>query len=254
MYSECVLMASMILLVSQVPTLQGQTCGDEPHREFGVGHSWVQTNLITAQADYPYFGGDWFGMAVALSGDVAVVGSVLDDENAPNAGAAYVYQRACGSLVWKLDQKLMASHGYFHDFFGEALAVSADGSTILVGAREYNFSRGAVFVFEHHGSGPWQEAQKLTASDGGLNFGASLSISGDTLLVGAPAEITNGLGSAYVFERGSSGTAEWSETQILHASDGLQGQEFGHSVALDGNTAVVGASNDNDLGGGSGSA
>ena len=97
--------------------------------------------------------------------------------------------------------------------------------------------------------------QKLTASDAAAddNFGISVSIDGDTAVIGAFGDDDNGSysGSAYVYVR-SNGV--WSEQQKLTASDGAESDYFGHSVSIDGDTAVIGAYADDDNGRDSGSA
>ena len=104
-------------------------------------------------------------------------------------------------------------------------------------------------------NGVWSEQQKLTASDGALldSFGSNVSIDGDTAVIGAHGDDDNGSlsGSAYVYVR-SNGV--WSEQQKLTASDGAGDDDFGNSVSIDGDTAVIGALHDDDNGSNSGSA
>ena len=140
--------------------------------------------------------------------------------------------------------KLTASDGAASDEFGYAVALSGD--TAIVGAyadsTDTASQLGSAYVFVRSG-GSWTQQQKLTISDGfeGDHFGWSVAISGDTALVGAPSADIGGIlnqGAAYVFVR-SGGT--WSLQQRLTASDGVANDEFGHSVALSGDTALVGA-------------
>ena len=140
------------------------------------------------------------------------------------------------------EQKLIASDGAQPDIFGDKVAAS--GLTVVVGARADDNLQGAAYVFERLG-GSWVEMQKLTASDGaaGDQFSDSISISGSTLVVGAPVKDIGGIrakGAAYVFERQG---ATWVETQKLTASDGSVFAFFGKSVAVSGSTIVAGAVN-----------
>ena len=151
--------------------------------------------------------------------------------------------------------KLTASDGAAGDLFG--FSVSLSGDRALVGARfdDDNGSRsGSAYVFDLVGTA-WSQTAKLTASDGAAVdlFGNSVSLSGDRALVGAPVDDDNGSasGSAYVFDL--VGTA-WSQTAKLTASDGAAGEQFGWSVSLSGDRALVGAINDDDNGFDSGSA
>jgi hypothetical protein len=137
---------------------------------------------------------------------------------------------------WSQQQKLTASDAAPNDDFG--LAVALSGDTAVVGAEN-----NSAYVFVRSGT-RWSEQQKLTASDaaagaGGF-FGNSVAVSGDTAVVGAYADVDAGgdSGAAYVFVR--SGT-RWSEQQKLTASDAAAGIRFGNSVAVSGDTAVVGA-------------
>ena len=130
---------------------------------------------------------DQFGISVAVSGATIVVGMPFDDIGGNvNQGSAYVFKRQGGS--WVETQKLTASDGAVFDQFGFSVAVS--GATIVVGARlddiGGNFTQGSAYVFERQG-GSWVETQKLTASDGaaGDQFGASVAVSGATIVVGA---------------------------------------------------------------------
>ena len=139
--------------------------------------------------------------------------------------------------------KLTASDGAGGDWFGFSVAVDRD--TAVVGAAldgvGGNASQGSVYVFTRS-SGSWTQQQKLTASDGAASdwFGRSVAMSGDTAVVGAPFDDDNGTdsGSAYVFTRSS---GSWTQQQKLTAPDGAASDRFGISVAVDGDTAVVGA-------------
>jgi uncharacterized protein (TIGR03437 family) len=188
--------------------------------------------------------GDFFGISMALSGDTVVVGAFEDAIGANTAqGSAYVFTRSGG--VWTLQQKLTAGDGGTNDLFGRSVAIS--GESVVVGAGGYNDFQGAAYVFTRSGT-VWTQQQRLTANDGAAFdvFGLSVAISGDTVVVGAPDVISanESQGSAYVFTR--SGTA-WTQQQKLTASDGAPGDHFGISVALSGDTAVVGA-NIEDIG------
>ena len=112
------------------------------------------------------------------------------------------------------ESKLTASDGAASDYFGGSVSVSGDYAVIGADWDDDNGNNsGSAYVFERDGAGNWSEVQKLTASDGaaGDEFGWSVSISGDYLVIGAYADDDNGSssGSAYVFER--DGFGNWSE-------------------------------------------
>jgi hypothetical protein len=186
---------------------------------------------------------DNFGDSVAISGETLVVGATGDDIGANgNQGSAYVFVRA--GATWSEQQKLTASDGAAGDVFGGSVAIS--GETFVIAARSAdtgaNLSQGSAYVFVRTGSS-WTQQQKLLAADGAASdqFGFSVAISGETIVVGASRsrigpEIE--AGSAYVFVR--TGTA-WSQQQKLIASDAEDFDRFGSSVAISGETIVVGA-------------
>jgi FG-GAP repeat len=186
-----------------------------------------------------------FGVSVAISGDTAVAGASLDNSQ---RGAAYVFVRSGTS--WFQQKKLTASAKAAQ--FG--LSVSISNDTAVVGAFSENSFRGAAYVFVRSGTS-WFQQKKLTASDAasGDGFGHSVSISGDTAVVGARLDDNVGTssGSAYVFVR--SGTS-WFQQKKLTASDEAELDFFGDSVAISGDTVVVGAPLDDDAGSNSGSA
>ncbi len=187
-----------------------------------------------------------FGGSVALSGDTLVVGANgYDLYGNQRHGFVYVFTRSGG--VWTQQQQLTAGDGAANDYFGYSVAISGD--TLVVGAISgdigANSRHGLVYVFTRNGA-VWTERQKLIAGDGaaGDNFGTSVALSGDTLAVGARFDDINGnwgQGSAYIFTRIGE---VWSQQQKLTAGDGAGGDEFGSSVALSGDTLVVGAPHD----------
>jgi hypothetical protein len=188
--------------------------------------------------------GDIFGVAVAVSGDTAVIGASNDDDR---RGSAYVFVRSGG--VWSEEAKLMASDAAPDDDFGFAVAVSGD--TAVIGARQEDpggiNNQGSAYVFTRS-NGVWSEEAKLTASDPGPTgafFGWSVALSNETAVIGA---ITDRLytgpnwGAAYVFTRAN---GVWSEEAKLIASDsGHVDFNFGYSVGVSGDTAVIGSWNE----------
>ncbi len=196
---------------------------------------------------------DQFGNAVALSGDRAIVGALGNDDAGLNSGAAYVF--AFDGSTWTEEQKLTASDADAEDLFGNAVALSGDRALIGAGLNDDAGSgSGAAYVFAFDGS-TWTEEQKLTASDANAEdlFGASVAISGDHALVGATSDDDGGFnsGAAYVFAFDGS---IWAEEQKLTASDADAGDQFGQSVSLSGDRALVGAIGDGDAGSFSGAA
>ncbi|MCK5032520.1 MAG: hypothetical protein KAS18_02775, partial [Calditrichia bacterium] len=203
----------------------------------------VETKLLASDGA----ANDFFGYTVSISGNFAIIGAIGDSSY---KGAAYIY--FFNGSDWIQQQKLTANDGVAWDFFGNSVSVS--GNTAIVGCPYQNTSTGAVYVYEFNGS-YWTQVQKLTASDGAIDteFGYSVSISKNRIIVGAEWDNDNGSnsGSAYIFEFDGS---SWVEQQKLLANDGAANDYFGTSVSINGNTAIVGAIFDDDNGSASGSA
>ena len=241
------------------------------------GGTWSQQAYLKASNT------DWsdaFGYAVAISGDTVVVGAIGEasgvvgnqaNNSAPNAGAAYVFTRS--GITWSQQAYLKASNTGAGDFFGGSIAISGDTVVVsaswegsnatgvnatLTGASGTQSDNsapdaGAAYVFTRSGSA-WSQQAYLKASntDAGDHFGISLAISGETVVVGAYREDSSATGAdgnqthnsatdagaAYVFTRSGS---TWSQQTYLKASNTGAGDEFGVSVAISGNTLVVGA-------------
>jgi hypothetical protein len=222
--------------------------------------TWAESaRLVPEDGD----SGDRFGAAVALAddGETALVGAPADEDRGDRAGAAYVLAAADR---WSQRAKLVPEDGERDDRFGEAVALSADGTTALVGAPgddvDGTSTVGSAYVFVRRAN-TWRERTKLTATDGddGDRFGEAVALSadGETALLGAvddedPNDI--GAGSAYVFEEDD---GAWRERTKLAPADGDPEDAFGAAVALadDGETALVAAPVDEDPNGpGAGSA
>lgn len=191
---------------------------------------------------------DLFGWSVAVSEDTVVVGAIGEDSGATgvngdesdnstgSAGAAYVFVQSGGG--WSQQAYLKASSVAQNDVFGVGVAISGD--TIVVGASESSSTRpGAAYVYVRSGSS-WIQQARLSPPglDIGDRFGAAVAISGDTVVVGAPTSSGLGAGAAYVFVR--TGGA-WVQQARLTPTNPGTGDDYGSSVAADGDVIVVGA-------------
>jgi hypothetical protein len=198
---------------------------------------------------------DQFGHSVGVSGDGSsiVAGAPYATINEHYyQGAAYVFVRPGSRWVNRNETaKLAASDGAQSDQLGYSVGVSSDGSTIAAGAYlktiGLNTYQGAAYVFVKPGSGGWvsgNEAAKLTASDGAeddfLGYSVGVSSDGSTIVAGAYYATANsttsapGPGAAYVFVKPGGGWASMTQTAKLTASDGANGDYFGHSVGVSG--------------------
>ena len=154
--------------------------------------------------------------------------------------------------------KLLASDGAVGDQFGTSVSISGDVAVVGAVRDDAPLSNsGSAYIFRFTGLS-WVQEAKLTASDGAADdqFGTSVSISGDVIVVGAFFDDDNGRfsGSAYVFQEPPGGWVTMTETAKLTASDGAAGDLFGFSVSVSGDVAVVGAQLHDDNGTASGSA
>ena len=188
---------------------------------------------------------DLYGTAVAMEGDLAVIGSYQDGDACPadpfcRSGSVYVYRKS-GS-AWTFEQKLTASDAEKFDQFG--ISVATDGTVILVGAftdDDLGSNAGAAYVFRHDGAA-WVEEQKLLPSTGAAGdlCGRSVAVQGDVALVGAlyGDGAASDTGNTTVFRHDG---AQWVEETVLFSSTGTTQDFFGISAALDGDVALVGA-------------
>jgi len=197
---------------------------------------WTKTQKLHA-LDGTYY--EYFGDSVSLDGNTALIASSGVDDNGDAIHSVYVFTRT--KTAWRQQAKLRATDGAPYDNFG--FSVSLSGDTALIGAcadDDNGNESGSAYIFTRTGT-TWTQQAKLLASDGAEAdlFGSTVSLSGDTALIGADCDDDNGFlsGSAYVFTR--SGTT-WTQEQKLTALDGAAWEWFGWSVSLDGNTALIG--------------
>ncbi|CAD5960121.1 Integrin alpha-9 [Planktothrix tepida] len=181
---------------------------------------------------------DYFGRAVAISGDTAIVGARVTLLSEKETGSAYIFQREADGTWTKVDQ-LQASDKQAYAAFGNSVAISGD--TAIVGAPKEDTGIGSAYIFQRKaGSDKWTQKAQLQASDklDSDFFGNSVAISGDIAIVGAPKE-DKGTGSVYIFQREADGT--WTQKAKFQASDKQADANFGNSVAISGDIAIVGA-------------
>lgn len=199
------------------------------------GTTWTQQQKIIS-VDPAAF--ELFGHQVEIENNTAVISEHLDDVGGnPDQGRINIYARTGGNLA--LQQRLTSDSSSVRLF---GMNLDLDRDTIVAGAGGGN-TGGAAYVFARSGT-TWTQQQKLLASDGepGNNFGFSVAVSGDTIVVGDDSDDIAGnsnQGSAYVFTR--SGNL-WTQRQKFTASGGRAGEKFGYDVGVSGDTIVISAS------------
>jgi hypothetical protein len=274
--------------VGEASTATGVDGGENSNAALGSGAVYVFVREGAQWSQQAYLkasnteGLDWFGFSLALSADgqTLAVGAELEDSNgadgdqvnnaAPNSGAVYVFTR--DGARWSQQAYVKAFNAEAGDFFGGAIALSADGHTLAVGAELEDSnaagvdgdqnnntapSSGAVYVFTREEAQWFQQAYvKGSNTEGGDCFGSAVALSadGNTLAVGAELEDSNtagvdgdendntalSSGAVYVFTRAG---AQWSQQAYVKAFNTQTGDAFGGSIALsaDGHTLAVGA-------------
>lgn len=216
------------------------------------GNTWTQQGYLRA----PNAGmDDFFGGAVAISGDVIAVGARGEDATAAgdpsnnaltDSGAVYVFTRS-GS-TWSFQSRLKAPNAGEQDFFGIAIALSADFLVVSATGEDNDsgsvqsdnnngFNDGAVYVYEPSGMSWTLEGYlKASTTDTADSLGAALALSGNTLAVGATNDDLKGSCAVFVYD----GTS-WSEQAVLNGSETVANDLFGNSVAISGDVLVAGA-------------
>ena len=198
---------------------------------------------------------DKFGWAVSIDRNIAAIGAPSDDDAGSGSGSAYVY--TFDGKQWKQRAKLVPEELDKSAALGTSVVVQKN--TVIAGAPKQTHSgvrfTGAAFIFRRDGE-RWVEHTKLIADDAAKSdgFGTSLAMSGDTVVVGAPLVDTDrgkDTGAAYVFVRDGDG---WKQQAKLSSSDAKKADQFGFSVAIAGNSVIVGAKTRDESEPGSGAA
>ncbi|MDX1406506.1 MAG: HYR domain-containing protein, partial [Saprospiraceae bacterium] len=199
--------------------------------------------------------GDEFGYSIDLRDTLLIVGAPGDDiASNSDQGSAYVYYRDNDN--WTLQQTLTAGDGLAQDRFGTSVA--ADSVTAVIGApfnNEEGPNSGAAYIYQRDqgGADNWgyigiKLVGSSTAADD--EFGHSVSLSEDVILVGAPQDDDSGAssGTSFLFRQNQGGMNNWGETQRLQAFDAVSGDQYGYSVDIEGPFLYIGAPTDDDSG------
>jgi len=203
----------------------------------GTGNTWTaySGNPITPSLSSA---NDYFGSAVAISGDSLIIGAYGDSNK---KGAVYIFQKDVDTELWEQTQKVFASDGLSNDKFGESISASGDyfvaGASLKDNSVE-EVNAGAAYIFKYSTS--WYEVDKLIGQDEssyeGNHFGESVYINGDHIIIGSPAARLN-KGVADVFYKKRS----WGHLKKIVGSDTLADDTFGTSVGVSGRHIVVGS-------------
>ena len=197
---------------------------------------------------------DYFGMSVYISGNIAVVGAPVDNPHGFGSGSAYVFR--FNGTNWIEEQKITASDGAVADIFGRSVSISDSGNVIAIGASGVGIpSMGALYIYQYDPNWKypwlkWVEAHKIDPPGNhdyqsdyhGDNMGMSVDFDGDdTIIIGAPGHIHGAYvakqGHVYIFNYNG---IEWEDVATLKVYPNMPESNFGMSVDISGNHAIVG--------------
>lgn len=206
----------------------------------------AQCELHTFAGPQPDESSERLGTSVAMHGSTVLLGAPWDDALASNSGSAVLFEGLDAGATMHV---LVPSDGGPDDNLGRAVALGEDLALVgAPGGYPSSHHTGAVYVFERVAS-VWVETAKLTASDAAASkeFGFQIALDGERAVIGSSGLLNAAAypERAYVFERGPGG---WSEVAKFTNSDGDLGDYFAHAVALNGDTALLGARNDSEAG------
>jgi hypothetical protein len=221
-------------------------------KDRGGNNNWVLFKKITASDGEQ---DDCFGQSVFMSRDLLAVGAVRlygiwgPEIKGSIKGSVYIFEKNRGGANnWGEVKKIVASDGVPGDHFGVSVAISGD--TLVVGRKKsIRGPSGAVFIFKrnHGGTNNWGQVKKITP-DSLFNddYGFSVSISGDTLVVRATNHITDIESSclAYIYQRDKGGVENWGEVKTVSSSPGKWSMCNESTVAINGDTLVMGTPDD----------
>ena len=195
------------------------------------GGSWVFMQKIT---DVTGAANDYFGSSVSLSGTYAIVGALFDDVGAiTNQGSASIYQ--FNGATWVFRQKITDATGDYFDNFGTSVSISGNYAVVGINGDEVgsNSGQGSASIYQFNGSN-WVLMQKITEISGAAsdNFGISVAISDNYVIVGANQSVTN-RGSATIFLKVGNG---WQKLQHITDPGGNSNDNFAFATAIDGIT------------------
>lgn len=209
---------------------------------------WGQKTKLTASDTVA---GDYFGWSIAISGNILAVSAPGDDDKGIDSGSVYIFERDDYGN-WNQKTKLAVSGT---NSFGYSIAISENTLVVDSPGNEYYNGMESIYIFECDDRGNWNQKSKLMVGDGAEKnvISMSLAISGNIIALGAYFDDVKGedSGSVYIFERDNYG--DWNQKTKLTASDGVSRDSFGYSVAVSGNTTIVGSYLDDDKGVDSGS-
>lgn len=197
---------------------------------------WLQsTKLSAGESSYR----DWFGSAVALSGDLALVGSTNDGDNGLGSGSVYFYENIQGKWVFR--DKLYPNNPMQGEFFGKSISIS--GNKAVIGA-DYS-----AYIFEYINDQWIQTANLIPEDREPVTFAQSVLLSNNTAFISDPSPIDKGY--LYIFEFSNN---QWSQDSLISANDGHNADRFGSSLSTFGNKVLIGSAWNDENGSLSGSA
>ncbi len=206
------------------------------------GNSWVKTKVVSTDIAED----DQFGYAVSAYGDMVAIGAPYNDDSGTGSGSVYVFKYDAENEEWKQLTKLSSPSARENELFGSSVSLYMD--KLLVGAKGSDSSKGVAYLYSYV-NGVWQATPTTlipTDHEAGDEFGASVSLADDMMIIGAPKNDYNSIvdaGAAYIY-RNHNGT--WSYQRKMHSTLNAN-TNFGKAVSISGNIAVVGHANGSNV-------
>lgn len=208
-----------------------------------VANNWVEVQKLDPPAELSYYSKYLFGQDVAVSGDLLMISCGINAQIVAGENLAYIYKKNSGG-TWALQQGLKVPTGI--DFTTQTIAIS--GSYVALGGNDNTSNGESVLIFEKDASDVWSFKQKINDPDlirTTFFATSSISLSGNLLAIGSPSNSTDeneqnllaGSGAVYIYERNFGET--WVKKQKIVANDRMGSNNFGYTVALEGNTLVT---------------
>ena len=205
-----------------------------------VKKPWIYNQTLYANDGATY---ELFGQSVSISYDYAIISAYLDNGA---SGSAYIFELNRTTMIWEQVIKLLASDGTYTDLFGCSVSIDGIHGLAIIGAYGVGDAEGAAYIYQRsNDSGIWNEIAKLKPEDdlSDRYFGYSVSIYGETCIIGARGE-NNNIGAAYEYKLKwdeSTNTTTWQNVSHLTPFDGESGDKFGDSADIFGDFVVIGA-------------
>jgi len=219
------------------------------HKDTGGTNNW---GLLTKISPPDSLHSAQFGQSVAISGNHVLIGDLMDETGGYQHGSAFIFEQDNMDISnWERNHKLERENGFSRRAFGKSVSISHDFAAIgASGAMDGGWQSGSVFIYhiDEEGKNNWGQVTELKAPDPQKydRFGFSTSLSGDYLIVGSIGYDgkRENLGAAYIFKKEEGSGNKWNNLVKLVTDSSETIYNFGWSVSIDNDLAIVKAGKD----------